>query len=151
MKTPEMRVNCTPVEPTREEFDACQEKHGDIAYEYDSQGCSQAWSCNTCQYTYNQANEKYRFWQFIIAATFALVAIIIGLYLPAEKNILHEAIGNGLLLGGLVTLFIGTGLSFSTFYKWLRPIIILGELILVIFIAYRKLKAKKTEDRLHVH
>ncbi|MFH1408523.1 MAG: hypothetical protein ABIH34_01320, partial [Nanoarchaeota archaeon] len=68
------------------------------------------------------------------------VVIIIGLYLPAEKNVLNEWIGSGFLLGGLITLFIGTALYFSDFLRWLRPIVILFELGLVIFISYRKLK-----------
>ncbi|MFH1917010.1 MAG: hypothetical protein ABIJ21_07145 [Nanoarchaeota archaeon] len=134
------RENCTAVEPTAAESASCTEREGSINYEYDSVGCPTSWSCNTCQKEYNDVQDQYRFWQFIIAAAFGLIAIIIGLFVPGEKNSLMEAISTGFLLGGLITLFIGTGLSFSSFYKWLRPIIILFELLLVIYIAFKKLK-----------
>jgi hypothetical protein len=122
---------------------ACIARSGNIEYTYDSNNCATGFACNTCQHEFNLAQERYKFWQFIIAAAFGLVAIIVGLFIPGEKDSLNESLSLGFLLGGLITLFIGTALSFTTLYKWLRPGIILVELLIVIFIAYRKFKTKK--------
>ncbi|MFH1072399.1 MAG: hypothetical protein V1743_03145, partial [Nanoarchaeota archaeon] len=136
---------------TQEEKLTCSEKtayteRGFIEYTYDINNCPTAWTCQTCQLDFTIAQSSYKFWEFIIAAVFGLIAIIIGLYLPTEKSSLNELIGSGFLIGGLLTLFIGTGIYWEFFPKntlWLRPAIILFELLLVIYIAYKKLDIKK--------
>lgn len=135
--------NCTAFIVSDADNSACIEKSGNIEYTYDSNNCATGFACNTCQHEFNLAQEKYQFWTFIIAAAFGLIAIIVGLFIPGEKDSLNETISLGFLLGGLITLFIGTALSFTTLYKWLRPLIIFIELLIVIFIAYRKFKTKK--------
>ncbi|MBU1975501.1 MAG: hypothetical protein KKG59_03805 [Nanoarchaeota archaeon] len=140
----ERNFSCPDISETlQEDKDACKEIHGDIQWETDFDGCPIAWKCEICQYEYEQAQSQFKFWTFLIAAVLGLVAVAIGIWLPASKNPLNEWVGTGFLFGGLMTLFIGTGLYFSDFLSWLRPIVILLELILVIFIAYKKLNIKK--------
>ncbi|MFH1133030.1 MAG: hypothetical protein V1735_00920 [Nanoarchaeota archaeon] len=135
---------------TQAEKDACVQKGADFFYQYDFNGCPTAWKCDTCQLEFNAAQASYKFWEFLIAAFFGLVAIIIGLWLPTDRHSLNELVSTGFLLGGLITLFIGTGIYWEFFPPhtlWLRPVIILFELLLVIFIAYRKLGNKEQKGK----
>ncbi len=96
-----------------------------------------------CQAKLDDARQYFELRVFIISAVLGLVSIIIGLMLPYEKNILNEWIGSGLLFGGLFSLFVGTIRSFGQIGEVWRPIIMLFELILVIFLAYRLYGRKK--------
>ncbi|HZX44865.1 MAG TPA: hypothetical protein VFF28_04235 [Candidatus Nanoarchaeia archaeon] len=119
---------------------ACDEKKGYIEYtDYDENNCPTSYKCNTCQNEFNQAQQKHERVVFYISALLSLVAIFIGLYLPAESNSLNEWIGTGFMLGGTFSLFFGTLTTFIWLDRYIRPIVILLELILVIFIAYRKI------------
>ena len=72
-----------------------------------------------------------------------LIALIAGLYLPKKKNPINEWVGSGFLLGGILTILVGTVRYFGDMGRYARPIIILVELVLVIYLAYRKLGDKK--------
>jgi hypothetical protein len=135
--------NCTSLIVPEDEFQNCTGQRGTVDYRYDTNGCQVSSYCNTCNATFQDAQDHYHFIQFIIAAIFGLIAIIVGLFIPVKEDSVGESVSTGFLLGGLVTLFIGTALSFTTLYKWLRPGIILVELLLVIYIAYKKLKIGK--------
>lgn len=129
---------CSDVDITDAEIEACRQNNGDIMYDYDANGCAVSFECSTCRHDYDQSREKYNQYVFYISAVLALVAIFVGLYLPAEGNTLNEWIGTGFMLGGAFALFFGTARSFSDLDRIIRPIIIFLELVLVIFIAYRK-------------
>jgi len=126
--------NCTALEPIQ-----C-EKGGMTQYIYDSNGCATSSYCDYCNVGLEKAQEQYRLIVFIVSSAMALVAIGIGLILPVKKNPLNEWIGTGFLLGGLITLFIGTIRYYGDMTRILRPIVLLIELGIVIFLAYRKLK-----------
>ncbi len=141
--------SCPPITIKQEDQKSCNEKNGDIQYVYDSNGCATNYKCSTCRNEYETAEERYAQYVFYISAVLSLLAIFIGLYLPAKKNSLHEWIGTGFMLGGTFALFFGTIISFSDLGRFIRPVVIFLELILIIFIAYRKIgnlredKAKK--------
>ena len=142
--------NCTYLEIPEDEQQTCNNKHGYIQYTYDSLGCPTSYKCDTCQYEFDKAREKYDQYVFYISALFSLIAIFIGLYLPAKTSSLNEWIGTGFMLGGTFALFFGTIRSFTSLGRYTRPVIIFLELALVIFIAYREIgnlredKKKKT-------
>ncbi|MFH1839789.1 MAG: hypothetical protein ABH849_01430 [Nanoarchaeota archaeon] len=96
-----------------------------------------------CRESYDAAREKYEQFVFYISAVLSLVAIFLGLYLPAHANTLNESIGSGFMLGGVFALFFGTIRSFSELGRFTRPIVILLELVLIIYIAYKKLGNSK--------
>jgi hypothetical protein len=132
--------NCTNVEPTETEKELCEE--GDLIPQYEN-GCVVSYKCDTCRQAYEAEMAKFNFGVFLITTILGLVAIIIGLYLPVSKNPLHTWVGTGLMLGGLISIFIGTVRIYGDLHRILKPIIILIELLLVIFITYKKLKDEK--------
>lgn len=126
--------NCTSLAPIQ-----CN-KGGMVQYEYNGSSCPTRVYCDYCNVNLEKDQEKFRLVVFIVSSLMALIAIAVGLILPTEKNPINEWIGTGFLLGGLITLFIGTIRYYNDMTRILRPIVLLIELIIVIFLAYKKLK-----------
>ncbi len=127
--------------PGDEERISCMKEHGQMKYKYDQYGCIEKYKCDYCSKPYMQDKKWYNFTIFWLSAVFAIIAIVIGIMLPI-KNPVNEWIGFGLMLGGLITLFVGTGRTLGELAKAWRPIIILAELVLVIYLSYKKIKVK---------
>ncbi len=140
-------ANCSDLSVGKEEIKKCDEKHGIIQYDYDSRGCAIDYKCDTCEYELRQSQEKHSKYVFYISAFLSLFAIFIGLFLPARKNTLNEWIGTGFMLGGTFALFFGTLTSFMFLDRYTRPIVILLELVLVIFMAYRMIGNLKADKK----
>ena len=126
-------VDCPDIDPTKEEIMQCSKNLGYIQFDYDS-----SYECS-CKEGFKGLMEKKNLIDFGIYTIFALIAILVGLFLPYEKNTLNEWVGTGFMLGGLITLFIGTARFFGDLARPLRPVVILVELIIVIYISYKKL------------
>ena len=134
-------------EPNREELDKCAEEGGFPDYLYDANNCPIEYKgCNYCQKDFNNALEKYNLIFFIFSSILALIAIGIGLLLPT-KNSLNEWIATGFMLGGLVTLFYGTIRYYQHLGRYLRPVVIFVELLIVIYLAYKKLQDIKDKPK----
>jgi hypothetical protein len=116
------------------------EKGASMAYEYDSSGCPSKAICDYCYPNFEKAQEKYNFVIFIISSILGLAAIAIGLFLPIKGNNLNEWVATGFMLGGLISLFIGTIRYYADMARIARPIVLLVELVLIIYLAYKKLK-----------
>lgn len=137
VRDPECKEFIGPTEVQQEE---CGSTKGNIDYTYDENACPTKWSCNTCQFEYDEARKYHNFIVFIISSIFGLLAIAIGLYLPITKNPVNHWVSTGFMLGGLITLFIGTIRYFADMGRYIRPAVILIELIIVIYISYKKIK-----------
>ena len=134
-------------QPTQEELDTCANDRGYPEYRYDNNGCAVEYKgCNFCQRDFDKANEKYNFVFFIISSILAVIAIGIGLYLPTKQS-LNEWIATGFILGGLITLFFGTFRYYQYLGRYVKPFVILAELLIVIFLSYRKLKDIKSAGK----
>jgi len=131
-------------EPSKEENRQCQDLGGYIQWKYDKKNCPETYQCS-CHSDYNAAMDKHSFVSFLVSSILALIAIALGLFLPHQTNSLHEWIGTGFMIGGLFALFFSTGRYFGDLHRFLRPVVILAELIIVIYISYRKLGKKKLE------
>jgi len=146
------RKNCPKYkEPTQEELDKCSQDKGSPEYKYDAYGCTVEYKgCNFCQRDFDKSNQKYSFNYFIISSILALVAIAVGLLLP-ETNSLNQWVATGFMLGGLITLFFGTFRYYEYLGRYVKPFIILTELLIVIYLSYKKLhdikEYKKPKDR----
>lgn len=130
-------ANCT-VNFDQEALQACYDEEGEPRYTYDDQGCRESWTCDYCQKEYNEARETHNFWRFIISALMGIIAIAIGMNLPESRKV-NEWVGSGLMLGGLICVFVGTAMYFGDLHRFARPVVILLELLLVIYLAYTKL------------
>src|SRR4030042_5798879 len=107
-------VNCTPLAPLM-----C-EKGGNVREVY-SGNCAVSSYCDYCSRDLEQAQQERGMIVFIISAIMGLIAIAIGLMLPAHKNPINEWVGTGFLLGGLITLFTGTIMYYDDMTRILRP------------------------------
>lgn len=95
-----------------------------------------------CNDLYQTEMDKYNLVVFIISAVTGLIAIIVGMYIPTTSAT-GMAIASGFLLGGLFTLFFGTMRGWQGIGKIIRPIIMLIELAVIIWVAYRQFEIKK--------
>ena len=129
--------------PSKETLQECYDKDGRPDYNYDEYGCPTEYECEMCGKHYEDAREQYNFIMFIVYGIAGLIAVVLGLFLPKKKNELHEWIGTGFMLGGLITIFFGTATYFGEMHRVVRPFIILTELLIVIFVAYKKFSDKK--------
>lgn len=135
--------NCQEIIVKDYDYQKCQDLGGQIEYKIGSNGCPTSFYCETCYKEMDNANEKYNFIVFIVSAISGLIAVFLGLYLPKPKNPINEWVGSGFLLGGLFTLFVGTVRFFGDMGRYYRPLVILIELILVIWLTYKKLGEQK--------
>jgi hypothetical protein len=127
------------VYPSPEYDDYCEEFNR--PYELKEENVDEeAW--NQCQEEYDSAREKYNLVVFYVSAIFGMLAIIVGLFLPFERDDLNQWIGSGFMLGGFFTLFIGTIRAYGDLHRIVRPIILLVELLIVIYVAYKKIGKK---------
>ncbi|MCH7561185.1 MAG: hypothetical protein IIC67_07455, partial [Thaumarchaeota archaeon] len=126
--------------PSEQEQTDCSKSKGYVEYRYNEFNCPTSWTCQTCGVSYNEAQKEHNYLVFIVSSILGLIAIALALYLPLKKNHLNQWISTGFMLGGLITLFIGTIRFFSELGRFVRPVVILAELIIVIYIAYKKIK-----------
>ncbi len=141
-------TNCTVINVPTDYEKNCTDSHGVIEFtSYDSIGCAKDYRCNTCDYNFRQVNDNHSRYVFYISAILALIAIIIGLYLPAKENTLNEWMGTGFMLGGAFALFFGTATSYQSLDRYIRPIVMLLELALVVFVAYKKIGNLKEDNK----
>jgi hypothetical protein len=131
---------CPEILPTKAMLDSCE---GRINYHYDSHGCPAEAFCDSCSINYDAAQARYNLVVFIVSAITGLIALIIGLYLPHKKNPINEWVGSGFLLAGLLTILIGTARYFDDMGRYTRPVIIFIELVLFIYLTYKKLGSKR--------
>lgn len=124
-------------------IDSCPQKKGSVNYNYDGRGCPTEAYCETCYKELDLANQKYHLFVFIVSAITGFIALLIGLHLPEKRNPINEWMGSGFLLGGILTIFTGTVRYFGEMGRYMKPIVILIELILIIYLAYKKLGSKK--------
>ena len=76
---------------------------------------------------------------FILAVVGA--AIIGGVYYKIEF------LGTGFMFSGIFLMFFGTIQNFNELNKWTRPIVLLLELGLILFIAYKKVVQRETPKK----
>ncbi len=117
-------------------------RDGMTRYNYSSNGCVSSITCDYCQKLFNDAQEKRNFIFFIFSAALGLIALSAGFLLPQKKSPINEWTATGFLLGGLITIFIGTAVYYGDMARIARPIVIFAELAIVIFLAYRQFRKK---------
>jgi hypothetical protein len=139
-REPVIGANCTDFYSTTE-AQMCSNDKGMPIPKYDSNNCQVYDSCDYCQRDYDQARGLYNRDVFFILAPLGLVIVIIGIYLTVQY------IGAGLMFGGLATMFYATVRYFSDMSKLLRALVLLVELLVIIYIGYKKIEDKKQSGK----
>jgi hypothetical protein len=131
------------LEPTESQRESCNSQKGYIIYQYDDQGCPISYECNMCRQKWDEANQKYRLIGFIITTIMGVIAAIIGMYIKSENEIVSW-VYSGILIGGIISIFIGTMQYFQDMGRFIKPFVILFEMGLIIWVAV-KTSSKKTK------
>lgn len=130
------KVECEEiVEPTPEERKECSDKDGRIEYIYEK-NCPVSFECETCWAEFNAANEKHRMIGFIITTIFGLIAIIVGLYAESRNEVI-QWLYSGFMIGGIISIFIGTISYYHDMEIYVRPLVMLLEIGLICWVAIR--------------
>jgi len=128
--------NCAELDIPESEEDACFDLRGFFEYEYDAGGCPVSYECNTCQVELDEASKDFRFLGFLVTTILGVLAIIAGLYVRPKDEVI-EWVFSGILIGGIISIFIGTTMYFSDMGRFLRPIVLLVEMALIILITWK--------------
>jgi uncharacterized protein (DUF983 family) len=135
-KSPAMLQNCTNAYNTPE-YQQCINDGGQPQFNY-STGCETFERCDYCNKEYQSASASYNRTIFFILAPIGLIIVILGIFLVIDY------IGAGLMFAGLITMFYATVRYFSDLSKLLRALVILIELLIIMWIAYKKIGNNKT-------
>lgn len=127
------------VYPSPDYDDYCGEF--DRPYELKQEDVDEA-AWDACRAEYDSEREKYNLVVFYVSVFFGMVAIVVGLMLPDKKDDLNQWIGSGFMLGGFFTLFVGTIRAYGDLHRILRPVVLLIELLIVIYVSYKKIGKK---------
>lgn len=123
-------------EPSQLQYEDCNKLGGFIEYSYDGQGCPKSFECNTCNKVFEDAGKQHRLIGFIITTIIGVIAIIAGMYINSKQDVIGW-IYSGILIGGMISVAIGTIMYFHDMGRFVKPFVLLGEMILIIWIAIR--------------
>lgn len=128
---------CQKVYP-EQDIQKCYNEEGQPLLKSDEKGCLIFDKCDYCSKLYNQAVKKHSNISFVILALIGIIAIIFGVLFKIEF------IGSGFMYGGIAVLFYATMRFLGEQNKYIRVIILFIELLIILWIGYKKLYKKKT-------
>ena len=133
-------ANCSYDYYNTPEYNSCINQGGNPVFNY-SAGCPVLESCDMCSKEFNGSQQVYNRNVFFILAPLGLLIVILGIYFIVDY------IGAGLIFGGLITMFYATVRYFSDLSKVIRALVVLVELVVIIWIAYKKIGDGKKESK----
>jgi hypothetical protein len=128
--------DCQQLEVPASFEESCYARNGYIEYTYDNEGCQESYECNTCHAEYSAAQKQHRKVGFYVTGILGVMAIIAGLYVRSKEEVI-EWVFSGLLIGGIISIFIGTIMYFGDMDRFTRPVVLLVEMGLIIWIAIK--------------
>lgn len=120
-----------------DEGQQCYRDRGLVRTKLNESGCPVFDKCDFCNKDYDAARKVYTRNVFIIAGIIGVIAIFAGTMWKIEF------LASGLMFGGIILLFYATMRYFGDADKLLRVIIVFVELLLVLWIGYKKLYKPK--------
>lgn len=135
-KEPISNTTCPEAYATQE-AQTCINQRGQPQFKYDENNCQVFDNCDMCSLSYEKDREVYNRNVFFILAPIGLIIIILGIYLTVDY------LGAGLMFAGIITMFYATIRYFSDMSKIVRALVILVELLIIMWIAYKKIEDKK--------
>jgi len=121
---------------SEEEIAQCNSEEGDPTFDYDENGCQVYSDCNYCSKEYSNAQEEYNRNLFFIISPIGIILILIGLFYS------FEVAASGFMFGGILLLIYSTGRYFSDMSKFMRVFVVFIELVLLLWIAKKKMDKK---------
>lgn len=106
---------------------------------YDEKGCVESVVCDDCNLKYEEARKSFSRNMFLITVPIGIIMILTGLYVPLA----YDAIASGIMFGGIITVIQGTTRAFGDFGKITKVIVLGIELVLLLYVGYKKLKTEK--------
>ena len=122
----------------------CYSDQGIVRYKYDSNGCQIFDKCDFCSKSFNTAEQIYNRNIFFILMPIGLIIVVLGIYLVVDY------LGAGLMFAGLITMFYATFRYFSDMSKLLRALVVLIELLIIMWIGYKKIEDNRKLKNLKV-
>tara|TARA_Y100000310_G_scaffold331112_1_gene404101 strand:+ start:4462 stop:5016 length:555 start_codon:yes stop_codon:yes gene_type:complete len=110
----------------------CIDNKGQVLYKTNEKGCQEATECSTCNIDYETARDNFERTAFFISLIVGIIAIVAGVLIKTN------AIGTGLMGGGLLLIVIGTMSYWSGLQQYARLIILGIVLAILIFIGHKK-------------
>jgi hypothetical protein len=136
------QINCTAVPIDRDAEKACVDQEYQYQAVYDEYGCVESWECSTCQKELQDKQEQRNLIIFMVAVGLGLVSIIGGFLLPLGT--VHEWVGLGFIIGGVISMFVGTVQYWGELGRLWRPLVIGLELIVLLVIVYKRVNQGQT-------
>ena len=134
-------LRCGDVYANKEVQD-CNQQRGNPTFRYDNiTRCDVFEKCDMCNVAFQKVGDIYQRNIFIITAIVGVAAILFGLYFGVAF------MSGGFLFGGIITLAAETIRYFASGHvdRYLRMAVLLVELIILIWIGYRKVVKKEKE------
>jgi len=132
-------VNCTYQMDVNQS--KCYSDGGQPRFNYTANGCETFNFCDFCNKDYSNSQQMYNRNIFFILMPIGLLIVILGIYLTIDY------IGAGLMFAGLITMFYATIRYFSDMSKVLRAVVVLVELLIILWIGYKKIGDKDNKDK----
>jgi hypothetical protein len=140
-KLPAQAVNCTYSKALREAENKCFADKGQPVYDYDDNGCNIAVKeCDFCNKYYEEAQDTHAKTTFIISIIAGIIAILLGYAILST-----EPVGSALLGSGIWAFFYGAVINWRNLSNIWRFLLLLAALILLIWIAIRLNRPKKSK------
>ncbi len=133
-------------EPSAQEREECNSQEGFIEYDYDGSGCPIGYQCSTCSAEYENVSKKFRLIEFITTSIIGLIAIISGMYIKTKSDVI-EWVFSGIIIGGIAAIFIGTVSYYNDLNRFVKPFVLLAEMVLIIWVAIRTTRKNKKKDK----
>lgn len=124
------------------EVEECQVRKGTPTFKVDNvTGCDMYDTCDFCSIEFEKVNDVYQRNIFIISAIVGISSILFGLYFNVAF------MSGGFLFGGILVLAVGTIRYFAQGHvdRYLRMIVLFVELLILIWIGYKKVVKKGKE------
>ncbi len=116
---------------------------GEVDYILDENNCPIDYTCDDCGITYKNEQNKHDLVLFLVSSIVGLIAILFGLFC-IKRTDYWTLIKAGFLLGGLISLFVGTGIYYDSMARFLKPIVMFVELVIILLVTYKIIsKGKK--------
>jgi len=141
---PDPASECADMIPADAEIAQCNETGGEIRQNYSGKTRCPAYECVQCKQDYDKARESRDLSAFLIASFLGLVCVILGMYVTSDSEV-FKWVWNGVLIAGIITIFIGTGEYFRYLGRFLKPLVLMAEIGLIIWIAVKTTQKKLSE------